>query len=151
MTDTVRLERRLPGSAARVFRMVTAPDQVFRWWGHDDMTLPDHNLDFTRPGRWFAVLEDSGGRKRMVSGEVLEVDPPRFVAFTWAWHEGGPGGPRGTETRVTIEIHPEGETAATLVLSHFDLGTDSARAGHGKGWLSILDKLEIGLRDAARH
>lgn len=144
MSDVVTLERVMPASASRVFEMVSQPQNMVRWWGHG-MTVPDHNLNFSRPGPWHAVMEDDTGRKRMVSGEVTEVDPPRFIAFTWAWHDGGPGGPREAESRVTIEISEAGEDRARLILRHHDLGTDSARAGHTRGWLSIFDKLEKGL------
>ena len=145
MADVVSLERIMPASAPRVFAMVTTPENMVRWWGHDDMSVPDHNLDFSQPGPWHAVMQKPDGTKLMVSGEVTEVEPPRFVSFTWAWHDGGPGGPRGTETKVTIEISPEGDNQAKMTLRHFDLGTDTARAGHSKGWLSIFDKLEKGL------
>ena len=145
MTDVVTLERILPASAARVFEMVSQPENMVRWWGHENMTVPEHNLDFTKPGAWYAVMQSEDGTKRMVSGEVIEVDPPRFIAFTWAWHNGGPGGPRENETRVTIEIGDVDDNRARMVLNHYDLGTDSARAGHTRGWLSICDKLEKGL------
>ena len=145
MPDVVTLERVMPASAQRVFQMISQPENMVRWWGHDDMVVPEHNLDFSKPGRWYSVMESTDGTKRMVSGEVTEVDPPRFIAFTWAWHDGGPGGPRGAETRVTIEIIALENEQAKLILSHFDLATDSARAGHTRGWLSIFDKLEKGL------
>jgi uncharacterized protein YndB with AHSA1/START domain len=145
MPDVVTLERVLPASASRVFAMITTPEQMVRWWGHADMIVPEHDLDFSRPGPWYAVMEQPDGRRLMVSGTVTDVDPPRFIAFTWAWHEGGPGGPRGTETNVTIEISAAGQDRATMILRHFDLGTDDARAGHARGWLAIFDKLERGL------
>lgn len=145
MSDVVTLERVMPASATRVFEMISQPQNMVRWWGHDGMIVPEHNLDFSRPGPWHSIMESPDGRRRMVSGEVTEVDPPRLISFTWAWHDGGPGGPRETETRVTIEISDEGENRAKMILRHFDLGTDSARAGHTKGWLSIFDKLEKGL------
>ena len=145
MTDTVTLERTLPASALRVFEMISQPQNMVLWWGHDEMIVPEHNLDFSKPGPWYSVMQSPDGRKRMVSGEVTEVDPPRFIAFTWAWHDGGPGGPREAETRVTIEIDPVGDDQAVMKLSHIGLPTDSARAGHTRGWLSIFDKLEKGL------
>ncbi len=145
MTDVVRLERVMPASAARVFEMISQPRNMVRWWGHDEMTVPDHNLDFSKTGPWYSIMEAQDGTRRLVSGEVTQVDPPRLVAFTWAWHDGGPGGPRGTESHVTIEIDEVDENRARLILSHFDLGTDPARAGHTRGWLSIFDKLEKGL------
>jgi uncharacterized protein YndB with AHSA1/START domain len=145
MVDVVTLERTLPASAQRVFEMVSQPQNMVRWWGHDDMALPEHNLDFSRPGPWYSVMQSPDGTRRMVSGEVTEVDPPRFIAFTWAWHEGGPGGPRGAETRVTIEINAVDDKQTRMILCHYGLGTDSARAGHTRGWLSILEKLEKGL------
>ncbi len=145
MTDVVTLKRTLPGSALRVFEMVSLPENMVRWWGHDGMIVPEHNLDFSKPGPWYSILQMTDGSQKMVSGEVTQVDPPRFIAFTWAWHEGGPGGPRGTETKVTIEISDAGQDHANLTLKHYDLGTDSARSGHTKGWLSIIEKLETGL------
>lgn len=145
MTDVVTLERTMPASASRVFEMVSQPQNMVRWWGHDEMFVPEHNLNFSKPGPWHSVMESPDGMRRMVSGEVSEVDPPRFIAFTWAWHDGGPGGPRGVETKVTIEINEVDENQAKVILRHFDLGSDPARAGHTKGWLSIFDKLEKGL------
>ncbi len=145
MVDVVRCERTLPASASRVFEMVSQPQNMVRWWGHEEMIVSDHNLDFTQSGPWFSVLRSPDGRLRKVSGIVTEVRPPHFIAFTWAWHEGGPGGPRGSETQVTIEIDEIDDRRAKMVLSHYDLGSDSARAGHTKGWISILDKLEKGL------
>lgn len=145
MTDVVVLERVMPASVLRVFQMITEPQNMVRWWGHDSMTVPEHNLDFSRPGPWYSVMEAEDGTRRMVSGEVTEVDPPRFIAFTWAWHDGGPGGPREAETRVTIEVIPVEEERAKLILSHYDLGTDTRRAGHTRGWMSLFEKLEKGL------
>ncbi len=145
MTDVVTLERVFPASATTVFDMVSRPENMVRWWGHDDLIVPEHNLDFTKPGPWHSVMQAPDGTRKMVSGRVTQVDPPRFIAFTWAWHDGGPGGPRGVETTVTIEIDVISESQAKMTLSHFDLGGDPARAGHTKGWLSIFDKLEKGL------
>lgn len=145
MTDVVRLERVMPASAVRVFDMISQPQNMVRWWGHDEMVVFDHELNFTRTGPWYSTMEAADGSKMMVSGEVTKVDPPRLIAFTWAWHDGGPGGPRGAESHVTIEIDEVDEDHSKLILSHFDLGTDPARAGHTKGWLSIFDKLEKGL------
>lgn len=145
MTDVVTLERILPASASRVFEMISQPQNMVRWWGHDEMIVPEHNLDFSKPGPWFSIMESADGKRRQVSGEITEVDPPRFIAFTWAWHDGGPDGPRGSETRVTIEIDEVDQTRAKMILNHYSLGTDSARAGHTKGWLSVFEKLEKGL------
>lgn len=145
MTDAVTLQRVMPASATRVFEMISQPQNMVRWWGHDGMIIPEHDLNFSRPGPWHSVMELPDGTRKMVSGEVTQVDPPRFIAFTWAWHDGGPGGPRGSETKVTIEITEAGDDRATMTLSHYGLTTDTARAGHTKGWLAIYDKLEKGL------
>ncbi len=145
MPDVVILERIFPASASRVFEMVSQPRNMVRWWGHDGMTVPEHNLNFSKVGPWYSIMEAPDGTRKLVSGDVTKVDPPRFIAFTWAWHDGGPGGKRGTQTQVTIEIGDVDESRAKMTLSHFNLGTDPARAGHSEGWLSIFDKLEKGL------
>ena len=105
MTDVVTLERTMPASAIRVFEMLSQPHNMVRWWGHDDMIVPEHNLDFSNLGPWYSIMESPDGTRRKVSGDVIDVIPPKFIAFTWAWHEGGPDGPRGAETKVTIEIN----------------------------------------------
>lgn len=147
--NVVTLERVFPAKPERIFKLITQPENMIRWWGHHGMIVPDADLNFSRLGPWYSILESTDGSRRTVSGVVTEIDPPRRVSFTWAWHNDN--NERGHESRVTIELSEAEETGTKLILQHFDLPSDEARKGHVAGWTAIFDKLQKGLADAGQN
>jgi uncharacterized protein YndB with AHSA1/START domain len=119
---SVRLERHLPDPPPTVWRAITEPEQLRSWFPCDveiaggrwevgvALTFPfqDHGLDMT------------------LTGEVLAVDEPNSLAFTW-----------GDET-LRFELSPaDGGTRLVLI--------DELSAGHAArnaaGWDVCLDRL----------
>jgi hypothetical protein len=85
-----------------------------------------------------------------VKGQVLEIDPPRRLAFTYGYASGAPFGPGGS--RVTIALEPSG-AATRLHLTH-EFPESAARDEHVQGWrfqLSLFGNAVANLvhRDAA--
>lgn len=134
----LRLEREFPVSPETLFTYLTTTDGLLQWWGHDGMTIPEHNLDFSRPGPWFSVMLTDEGNRMKLSGQVTHVDPPRSVGFTWGWHD--PQDVRGPESHVTLTVSAT-ETGARLVLDHVDLPDAETVESHGRGWAAILQRL----------
>ena len=64
------------------------------------MHVPLHDLEFTRLGPWFSVMQNPEGGQYKVSGHVTHIDPPNSVGFTWAWHDKADA--RGTESHVDL-------------------------------------------------
>ena len=145
MSDTLVLERELAVPPERLFDSMTQPHQMQRWWTRDGMTIPEHGLNFGREGPWYAVLEMLGASRKMVSGRVTRVDRPRHLAFTWAWHDGGPSGPRGALTYVQAAFSEPRPGFTRLVLTHGGLPNAVEIASHRDGWVSILNNMERGL------
>jgi uncharacterized protein YndB with AHSA1/START domain len=137
MTD-LRLERDFPVTAQKLYDWISTPDKLLQWWGPEGMHVPVHNLDFSRTGPWYSVMQNSEGQQYKVSGHVTHVDPPRSVGFTWAWHDESDA--RGDESHVTFTVEGS-ETGSRLILDHRDLGDDERSASHEKGWASTLRKL----------
>ncbi len=137
MTD-LRIERDFPVSPQRLYDWISTPEKLLQWWGPEGMHVPIHDLDFTRTGPWYSVMQNGEGQQYKVSGHVTHVDPPRSVGFTWAWHDDEDQ--RGDESHVTftVEATPMG---ARLILDHRDLGDDERSARHEEGWTSTLRKL----------
>lgn len=77
--------------------------------------------------------------KEMVSGEILEIDPPRKLVTTFIPHFGGPA-PK--PTRVTYILEPMGDLVR-LVLTHE--GLTEADAGIRTGWVRIFNQLKTWL------
>ncbi len=76
-------------------------------------------------------------------GEVLAVDPPRFLSYTFQPAENSSTG--GKPTRVVFELHPFGEVV-TLTVTHDELpaGEPGARflRDIGQGWSAVLSSLK---------
>jgi uncharacterized protein YndB with AHSA1/START domain len=79
----------------------------------------------------------------IASGEVVELDPPRRLVYTFGWEVGGAGPdlvPPGSST-VEIELIPSG-AGTTLRLVHRELPAPAASA-HGEGWDHYLGRLVV--------
>src|SRR5262249_30234844 len=69
-------------------------------------------------------------------GIYREVIPNERLVFSWAWHS-----TPERESLVTVTFKPEGD-GTLLTVHHSQLFDEAARAGHQRGWLGALDKLE---------
>lgn len=141
MSD-LQLQRIFPVSPEKLFDWVTTPDKLLKWWGPEGVSIPEHDLDFSRTGPWHSIMQNSDGQRFHVSGQVTHVDVPKSVGFTWAWHE--EDGSRGAESHVTFTIAAAGD-GAMLLIDHRDLSDDEIAARHEEGWTSTLRKLEARL------
>ena len=118
----VRLERHLPDPPAVVWKALTEREQLRSWFPSDvildggrwevgatiTFPFPPETIDLT------------------LTGEVLEVDEPDLLVFTWG------------EDTLRFELSPEaGGTRLVLV---DELPADSA-ARNAAGWESCLDRL----------
>ena len=116
------------------------PDIVFQYF-----------LDPGRIARWcgtvLALDPRPGGEIRMAlsgihqgSGQVVEIDPPRRLVYTWGWDEAGHPIPPGS-TRVEIDLTPVGD-GTHLRFRHLGLPADAVD-DHAEGWQFSLDRLVI--------
>lgn len=137
---SLTLHRRFAAPPHRVFDLISRSDHVIRWWGHDSMTLVDHNLCFDRPGPWHSELRGTSGARYKMSGQVTHVDPPASVGFTWAWHDDDDA--RGDESHVTIQLEEDGAGGTAFTLTHVNLSTEDAATRHEEGWAATLKRLE---------
>ncbi|WP_037315326.1 SRPBCC family protein [Ruegeria halocynthiae] len=135
----LKLEREFPTSTENLFAWISDGAKLLQWWGPEGMHVPEHDLDFSRLGPWYSVMENAEGQKYKVSGQVTHIDPPNSVGFTWGWHDDQDQ--RGAESHVTLTVESAGD-CARLILDHRDLGDDEIAANHNTGWTSSLRKLE---------
>jgi uncharacterized protein YndB with AHSA1/START domain len=141
MTD-LRLEREFMVPPERLFAAVSTQSELLQWWGPEGMHVPQGDLEFSRTGPWYSVMQGGDGQQYKVSGQVTHVDPPKSVGFTWGWHDDQDR--RGAESHVTFTVVPTA-SGSRLILDHRELDDSEQSARHESGWVSSLRKLAIQL------
>ena len=114
----LRFERRLAHPVERVWRAISEPEELRRWYPG----VPNWDLE---PGATFTNEQGQAG------GQLTEVEAFRVLAYTW--------GPE----QFRFELRPE-DDATQLVFTHvFD---DRALAAqHAAGWEVYFNRLEAHL------
>lgn len=138
-TDAFVYRRVLPAPRALVWRCLTEPAELARFWGPAGTTTPlDGIVVELRPGgRFETLIVGEHGDHRMVAVFTEVVAPERL-----AWHEPA----TGLHTTGTLEDLGDAGTALEIHQRHVPeaMRTPQARAG----FLTSLDRLEEHL---ARH
>ena len=136
---TVRLVRVYETSAQHLFDCFTDPALVAGWWGPAGTTCPHAENDLQVGGRYrFEMLGTESGQRFVSHGEYLEIDPPRRLAFTWAWeHE------PDEVTRVTLTFRSLDAQRTELELVHDQFPTAQSAVSHNEGWSTSLECLAV--------
>lgn len=128
---TIELTRTIAAPRETVFRALTDPGEISRWW----TTTAESDA---RTGGAFSYgfeFEDAA-RNHTYTGVYDEVVPGERVRYPW---RAGVG-----ETTVDVELRPRGDVT-DLTLRHAAWGTgpeaDEAVALHEQGWSFFLDNL----------
>lgn len=135
---TVRLERLIPSPPEMLFALWTEPAQLVRWWAPEGYEATVHALEARPGGRWRTTLRRADGGVMAMSGVYRIVEPPRRLAFTWAWEDAS--GARGHETEVVVSFEAApGGTRLVLLQQRFE--SKAARDRHTIGWSESFDRL----------
>jgi len=132
------LTRVLDAPRVLVFKALTEPEHLVRWWGPQGFTLPSCEMDLCPGGAFRFLMRSAEGTEHRLQGIYREVVPPERLVFTWAWVDSECGA--GPETLVTLTLEEHG--AGTLLTLHqavFESVT--ARDAHAEGWTECLERL----------
>lgn len=140
-TDTVRLQRLLPGPAERIWQYLSDGELRRQWLAAGDMA-PRVDTPFELVWRNDALTDPPGARpdgfgdEHRMQSRITEYDPPRRLAFTWSG-----------DSDVSITLEPRGDEVL-LTLVHRRLGDRNRVLMHSAGWHAHLDLLADRLRSA---
>jgi uncharacterized protein YndB with AHSA1/START domain len=130
----VRFERRLAHPPERVWRAVTEPDELAKWFPARPEIAGERRVGAELT---FSYPDDVAPQE---NGEIVELDEPRRFAFTWR--------SSAQEAQlVRFELARDGE-GTKLIFTHELPRPDSAKVA--AGWQLCLDDLEAALAGQPR-
>ncbi len=149
----LRMTRTFDATPDRVFAAWTDPEQFGAWFGPAGMTTVMCEIDAKVGGEWRLIGEGknipgraAGPARPKVSGKYLEIEPPRRLVFTFAWHEKDDfASPRGRETIVTIQFKPV-DQRTEMIFTQAVFDDQQSLAAHNRGWTESFDKFGEFLR-----
>ena len=129
--DTIEVEHLYSQSTSAVWRALTDPELIARWWAPGDVRpVVGHRFELDM-GQW-----------GMQPCEVVEVQPERLLKYRFSVGR--------LDTLITWRLRPEGNgTRLTLTHEGFNLDTPMGRealAGMKPGWPRVLERLVAVLR-----
>jgi uncharacterized protein YndB with AHSA1/START domain len=157
-TSVLEHEVRVEARPDTVFAFFTDPAKFVQWMGAEATLDPRPGgvcrIAFQPPRQRVEDLSGSFGVDReeareryeetsgvgVMSGEFVEVDPPRRIAFTWGWEEELLALPPQS-TAVEVSLTPDGEDTI-LRLTHRRLPADAVEF-HRMGWEHYLSRLAL--------
>jgi uncharacterized protein YndB with AHSA1/START domain len=136
-SDEIVCEIRIDAPAERVFQALVDPSQVVQWWGQTGIyRCTKFESDLRVGGTWRTIGLDGNGHQFEVTGEYLELDPPRLLSSTWVATWTG-----NAETKVRWELEPSGN--GTLVrIRHSGFAARPELAQAYRGWPRMLAWLQ---------
>jgi uncharacterized protein YndB with AHSA1/START domain len=136
-SDTIVQEIVIRASAERIFEALINPAQRIKWWGAEGrFQTTQMESDLRAGGKWRMSGIGVGGKPFTVTGEYLQIEPPRLLIFTWlpSWQEDA------FETIVRFDL-TEAKGLTTVRLTHSGLTTEASRLSH-TGWPQVLSWLQ---------
>jgi uncharacterized protein YndB with AHSA1/START domain len=136
--DEIVSEIYIAADRDRVFQALVDPQQVVQWWGQGGVyRCTQFEADLRAGGRWRSAGVGPDGGSFEVTGEYLEVDPPRLLVYTWIATWTG-----DVRTTVRWELNPTNQ--GTLVrIRHTGLATHPELAQSYRGWPRMLGWLQV--------
>jgi uncharacterized protein YndB with AHSA1/START domain len=134
----VTVTRTLKAQPHQVFSAWTRAESLREWFFPAPGFVTEASCDPVVGGRYrvVGVLPDGVDE---ITGEYLEIDPPRRLVFTF---ESGHSGDQVTRVTVTFDASGGGE-ATDMTIRHENLPETDFRLAVPDGWAGVLDNLEL--------
>lgn len=134
----LQMRRVLRAPPTIVFRALTEPEELAKWWGPTGFTTPSVESDLRVGGSYRIAMQPPEGELFYLTGEFHEIDAPARLVYTFRWEDPTPD---DRETVVTLSLH-ELDDGTELDFAQRAFATAERRALHDQGWSDSLDKLE---------
>jgi uncharacterized protein YndB with AHSA1/START domain len=134
---TLVLKRHFAATPEAVFDAWMVQQAFAAWIGPEGMRCEVPQFEPQVGGAYRIDMKMSDGAMIPVSGVFKEIERPDRIVFTWGWE-----GDADRVSLITLDIRPASSGGTDFTLTQEGLGTVERRDDHGRGWTSVLGKLE---------
>jgi uncharacterized protein YndB with AHSA1/START domain len=134
--DSLEVVAEIPASPEQVFRALTDPDELMKWWGTKG-TLTGAHVNLRPGGEYRLEFLSPEGDAGWAKGQYQVVDPPRRFVKTWF-------NSKFPDLRNTVELRLEPAAGGTrLTVVHSGLADrPEAFEDYEKRWPEVLGHLQ---------
>ena len=143
--DSVVTEIFIAAPSERIFRALVDRDQALQWGSSPEFEMTQWEMDARLGGKWKFVArerEPSGAysvNQFEQHGEILEIDPPRLLVYTWYanFHE-------QPAHKTTVHWELSSTPGGTMLkVTHSSLAQlPKDRDGYVQGWPGLLERIK---------
>lgn len=142
--DAVTTEIEIAAPAERVFRALTTGDELMRWFTNPGCPAKVWEIDAREGGSYRyksakGTVVVNGVDEFECHGDILEIDPPRLLVYTWIanWHD-------DKTLRSIVRWELTSHRGGTHVkVTHSGLAhEEAARKDYGGGWPGVVEMLK---------
>lgn len=151
MVKEVTLTRTYSAPLERVWKAWTDPTELKAWWGPDNVSIPECEVDL-RVGGTFHIVMEAGeamgpykGTKWPMLAEFTVVEPMSKLSYTaQAWTEGMKEETTIDQTTEILFSEVDGKTTVEVTAAILKTGPKAAMAAEGMemGFTQQLQKLD---------
>lgn len=146
----VVLERVYDASPQTVWQAWTNPEELKKWWGPNDVTIPECEVDLKVGGRFYIVMEAGEGMgpykgtKWPMEAEYTVIEPNSKLSYkALAWTEGQKQVTTIDQTTEVTFTEEDGKTKVKVTAAIYKTGPGVKMAAEGMqaGFTQQLEKL----------
>ena len=113
--DQIKVVREFDAPANLVYRAVTEPALVKRWWGAQRGAMTVAEIDLRVGGKWRYVMDASNGQEIGFHGEFREIVPNERIVQTEAY-EGIPDPDDSANVNTMTLVEADGRTTMEVLI-----------------------------------
>ena len=148
--NEVIMERIFDASRELIWRVWTNAEMLKQWWGPNDVSIPECEVDLKIPGRFYIVMEAGEGMgqykgtKWPMEARFTFIEPNSKLSYVAkAWTEGAKEETMIDQTAELTLVEESGKTKLTIKAVVNKMGPKAGMAVQGMqyGFAQQLDKL----------
>jgi uncharacterized protein YndB with AHSA1/START domain len=141
-------ERTFDAPREQVWKALTDPNLVPRWWGKHGTTTIVEEMDVRPGGKWRYISREPNRDDIAFYGEYLEVDPPNGFKWTFMFDVDGVGPMGGPETFTLEDVGGRTKVISIGHMGAVEVLEGALETGMVGGALETWDRLEALLAES---